>query len=478
MNEINITLQPKQKEAFIKSLKTPITFYGGARGGGKSFLVRAREVYRRLKHPKTQGLIVRKTYPELLSNHIRQFFVEYPQTRAWYNKGEKAIYWPNGSVTEFSHLSSTDDVYSYQGREYADISVDEAGQHEEEVIKVLRASLRTSNPTIKPTMLLTGNPGGIGHQWLKRIFVDRNFGEYENPDDYDFVQAKVYDNLALMKADPAYIGRLQALPEDKRRAYLDGDWDVFSGQVFSEWRRDTHLLRGFYPRKDNPIFLSFDWGYNAPFACYAHLLLDLKTEGGKPFKRVITFREWYGKERHPQEWAEIIYRDLEGFKVLGAYCDPAMFNRKSDGSISISDEFTNQWDALNSGYWIGLDRGSNDRIKGWAIMHRWLSTAPDGIPFWQVTDRCENLVRTLPFLVYDEHRVEDLDTTQEDHAADACRYLLSSLSYVPEGIGGVLSIQETKRIVTVLDSHGGATQDDDIGLAFQDEAERSLQDMY
>jgi len=474
-NEINITLQPKQKEAFIKSLKTGVFFYGGARGGGKSYLVRAREVYRRLKHPKTTGLIIRKTYPELLSNHIRKFFEEYPQTKNWYNKGEKAIYWPNGSVTEFSHLSSTDDVYSYQGREFVDISVDEAGQHEEEVIKILRASLRTTNPTVKPTMFLTGNPGGIGHQWLKRIFVDRNFTETEEPNDYGFVQAKVYDNLALMKANPEYIGNLKALPEEKRRAYLDGDWDVFSGQVFSEFRRDLHIIKGFYPRKDIPIFLSFDWGYNAPFACYAHIMLDLKLEG-KPFKRIITFKEWYGKEKHPAEWAKEIYDDIKSFKVLDAYCDPAMFNRKSDGSISISDEFTNEWDALNGEYWIGLSRGSNDRIKGWALMHKWLSCAPDGFPFWQISDRCENLIRTLPFLVYDEHRVEDLDTTQEDHAADACRYLLSSLSYIPEGIGGVLSNQGEKKIVTVLNPQGQAIQEDDLGLAFQEEAERAYMD--
>lgn len=473
MIELNITLQPKQKEALIKSLKTPVLFYGGARGGGKSYLVRAREVYRRLKYPKTTGLIVRKTYPELLSNHIRKFFEEYPITKQWYNKGEKAIYWPNGSVTEFSHLSTTDDVYSFQGREFVDISVDEAGQHEEEVIKILRASLRTTNPTVKPTMFLTGNPGGIGHQWLKRIFVDRSFKENEEPKDYGFVQAKVYDNFALMKANPEYIGNLKGLPDEKRRAYLDGDWDVFSGQVFSEFRRDYHVIRGFIPRKDFPIFLSFDWGYNAPFACYAHVIVDLKIDG-KVFKRVITFKEWYGKERHPQEWAQDIYSDIKGYKILGAYCDPAMFNRKSDGSISISDEMENLWN--KDEYFLGLQRGSNDRIKGWAIMHRWLSTAPDGFPFWQIANTCENLIRTLPFLVYDEHRVEDLDTTQEDHAADACRYLLSSLNYIPEGIGGVLSTPLEKRIVTIVEN-GKSLPEEDIAAAFTDEADMAYREL-
>ena len=133
-----------------------------------SYLVRAREMIRRMQHPHTKGLIVRRSYPELLSNHIRMFFKEYPQTREWFNKSEKAIYWPNGSITEFSYLQNVDDVYTYQGREFEDISIDEVTQHEEDTFKILRSSLRSSNVEFSksgaiPTMLLTGNPGGRGH---------------------------------------------------------------------------------------------------------------------------------------------------------------------------------------------------------------------------------------------------------------------------------------------------------------------------
>src|SRR3990167_1368528 len=176
------------------------------------------------------------------------FFTEYPATAQWFHRGEKAIFWPNGSITEFSYLSNTDDVYTYQGREYEDISIDEITQHEEEVFKILRSSNRTTNPDIKPSMLLTGNPGGIGHAWARRIFVDRDFKPEENPKDFDFVQAKVWDNKALMDADPEYVKRLEDLPEDKRRAYLEGDWDVFAGQVFSEFRREKHVISPVIPK--------------------------------------------------------------------------------------------------------------------------------------------------------------------------------------------------------------------------------------
>ena len=186
-----------------------------------------------MKFPNTRGLIVRKTYPELLSNHIRMFFKEYPPVRQWYNKSEKAIYWPNGSITEFSYLKNTDDVYTYQGREYEDIDIDEVTQHEEDVFKILRSSCRTANEDFKraggiPTMLLTGNPGGIGHGWVKRIFIDRQFKDEENPSDFSFVPAKVEDNAALMDNDPEYVKRLNDLPEHLRMYCFSWNWSFAS----------------------------------------------------------------------------------------------------------------------------------------------------------------------------------------------------------------------------------------------------------
>lgn len=263
---LRITLQPKQREALQVSENTEVTFYGGAKGGGKSYLIRARQVKRRLQYPNSKGLIIRKSYPELLANHIRPFFREYPIVKNWYNKSEKTIYWPNGSTTEFSYLRSTDDVYTYQGREYEDIDIDEITQHTEEVFKILTSSLRTTNPAIKPSFLLTGNPGGIGHQWVKRMFIDRQFNPEENPDDYAFVQAKVYDNKALIDNDPKYLERLKSLPEYLRRMYLDGDWNVYAGIAFSELLERIHIVKPFELPEHTKYFAGFDWGYDHPFA--------------------------------------------------------------------------------------------------------------------------------------------------------------------------------------------------------------------
>lgn len=459
---IEIRLQPKQKEAFEKSLETPITFYGGSRGGGKSFLVRAREVYRRLKYPGTKGLIVRKSYPELLSNHIRMFFQEYPATSQWFHRGEKAIFWPNGSITEFSYLKQTDDVYTYQGREYEDISIDEVTQHAWEVVTILRASNRTSNQNFvtnggKPTMLLTGNPGGIGHSQVKRIFINRRLLPGEHPGDYAFIQAKVYDNEALMKADPDYVRRLKALPEAKRRAWLEGDWDSYEGQCFSEFRRDLHTIDPLTPASKFSHFLSMDWGYTekkpTAFSAYASALIPMKTEDGEVFNRVVTYQEWCGNQKYPDEWASIIFKTARVRKFTKGITDPSMHNPQSDGSVAIKTLFDRVWKKKNRGLrWAYLEKGSRNRIARVATVHNWLSLAPDGMPYWIMTNDCRNLINTLPELIYDDNNPEDVNTDMDDDPYDAMGYLLTQIKWIPAGgVGGFIGGQRKKvRAIPVM----------------------------
>jgi phage terminase large subunit len=451
---IEISLQSKQEEAFDKSLDIPVLFYGGAKGGGKSYLVRAREIYRRLKYPKTKGLIVRKTYPELLSNHIRMFLTEYPEVVNWYKLGEKAIYYPNGSITEFSHLASVNDVFIYQGREYEDISIDEITQHEELVFKILRSSNRTANKEFtkaggKVSMLLTGNPGGIGHGWAKRLFIDKLYNEHERPEDFGFVQAKVWDNKALLDADPDYLRRLRDLPDSLRRAYLEGDWDVFAGQVFSEFRRDTHTCNPVMPKETYPHFLWIDWGYSGKEShegAFAGLAAALIKEDyqGISFNRIIVYKEWYGKYKHPKEWAEKIYKEssINYKEVVG---DSAMFNNQTDGSKPIAKLMEDEWDRLHKKHWVTMKAGTKNRLGRVATVHNWLSLAPDGLPYMLVTESCPNLIRTLPLLVYDTYNVEDVDSDGEDHLYDSLGYGLSAVKFISANIGGISREPDKKK---------------------------------
>jgi phage terminase large subunit len=414
------SIQPKQTEALRLSLSTPVLFFGGAKGGGKSWLIRVREIARRLKYPGTQGLIVRRTYPELRANHIVKMFQEYPILQKWYNKSEKTIYYPNGSTTEFSYLKNTDDVYTYQGREYQDISVDEITQHEEEVFKTLRSSLRTSSPEIKPSVLLTGNPGGIGHQWVKRIFVDRNFRENENPDDFAFVQAFVTDNQALTTADPEYVKRLQDLPEHLRKAYLEGDWNIFAGQMFSQLTLSKHVIEPIKLPSGTQYFAGYDYGYNHPFA----FVLCALTPAGEYF--VVSHIR--GRFTEVEEQAEQMLKMLEGRGKVTVYAGHDIFDQRSGGK-TIEDQLLDAGFARSQ---HAIVRAAIDHVNGVAELRKAFSLRPDGIPHLRFFRNTQEVYDCVASQQIDPNKPEDviklnaIDGEGGDDLYDALRYAIRS----------------------------------------------------
>ena len=419
--EINlkISLQPKQREALRVSEATPTTFYGGSRGGGKSYLVRAREVKRRLQYPNSKGLIIRKTFPELLANHIRPFFKEYPVIKQWFNKSEKTIYWPNGSTTEFSYLRTTDDVFTYQGREYEDIAVDEITQHEEEVYKTLTASVRTTNPNIKPSILLTGNPGGIGHQWVKRIFVDRKFYPEENPKNYAFVPAKVYDNKALIDNDPAYLDRLRSLPEHLRRMYLEGDWNIYAGIAFTELSEHIHLVKPFTLPDHTKFFAGFDWGFDHPCAFVLFAVTQDET--------VYVVGCYSERQKRPDQIATKVKDILNGKKIT-IYSGTDIWNDQGRSTIyeQLRDAMQDQ---------ASFVRAYTKREQGVAEIRKYIAwdgtqTGKPRIYFFENTIPVFNVVRSMQ---YDPKKPEDVLKVDADEYGfggddyyDAFRYGLMS----------------------------------------------------
>jgi phage terminase large subunit len=273
MRELKIALQPKQRLFFDTIERTPVTFYGGAKGGGKSKGLQLIMLLRRFKYPNSTGAIFRRTYPELEGNHIRPLFQAFPELRPYYNKTEKLLSLPNGSSLQFCHAANEDDIDLYQGREFHDLAVDEAGQWTEAMFRKLQGSNRSSIPGIRARSILTGNPGGIGHGWLKRLFIERRFLERERAGDYAFIQALVDDNAALIENDPDYVHRLDSEPNEAlRRAFRYGDWDIFAGQYFAEITRSVHAVKPFPIPSHWTRFGAYDFGFNHPaafgwFAC-------------------------------------------------------------------------------------------------------------------------------------------------------------------------------------------------------------------
>ncbi len=212
--------EPSEKQKLFLRDRHKYIGYGGARGGGKSWAVRVKAVLLCLRYPGIKVMIVRKTYPELQENHIIPLCemlgccLDGEEKIADYNDGKKHISFPNGSRILFRYLENEKDAMRFQGTEVDVLFVDEATQQSESRMEKLRACVRGTNDFPK-RVYFTCNPGGEGHGWVKRLFIDRHFREGEEPGEHSFIQALITDNRALMEKNPDYIRRLRQYRKQK-----------------------------------------------------------------------------------------------------------------------------------------------------------------------------------------------------------------------------------------------------------------------
>ena len=438
--------QPKQT-LFLKDKHRHIA-YGGARGGGKSWAVRTKSKLLAFRYPGIKILIVRKTYKELQNNHIEQLTAEL-EGFAKYNRSDKMFRFPNGSTISFGYCANEGELGQYQGAEYDVVFIDEAGQLQESWIRKINLCVRGTNGFPKRTYY-TLNPGGPGHAYFKRVFVDRNFNPDEDPNDYFFIQAKVEDNKALMDTQPDYLRELENLPPTLRAAWKDGRWDVYEGQFFEDFRDDpehyqdrrwTHVIEPFEIPDGWTICRSYDFGYGKPFSC-AWWAVDYDGT-------IYRIMELYGCTRTPnegvkwtpdQQFSEIHKTEtqhpwLKGKNILGV-ADPAIWDASRGESIADTA----------ARYGVYFTKGDNERIAGWMQCHYRLQFDEDGYPRMYVFNTCRAFIRTIPLLIYDEHKVEDLDTTMEDHVADEWRYFCMSRPIKP-----IRAVKEQRILFDPLD---------------------------
>lgn len=228
MSKMQLVLQkPSEKQALFLSDHHKHVGFGGARGGGKSWAVRNKAIRLCLRFHGIKVLIVRRTYPELINNHVNPLLSELGGI-AKYNKTEKVFTFPNGSTIKFGYCNADDDLNQYQGAEYDVVFLDEATQLREEWIGKIIPSVRGVNGFPK-RVYYTCNPGGPSHGYFKRLFIDKKYKPGENAEEYSFIQSLVTDNKALMASQPDYIKQLEALPPKLRDAWLFGRWDIFEG---------------------------------------------------------------------------------------------------------------------------------------------------------------------------------------------------------------------------------------------------------
>lgn len=372
------TPNEKQKQ-FLQCRKKYIAF-GGARGGGKSWAVRTKAKLMALHYPGIRLLLVRRSYPEVENNHVRFLRVEL-QGIAEYRATARQFVFSNGSVLELGYCACDSDLDRYQGAEFDVIFLDEATQLKESWMRQFAACLRGVNDFPK-RIYYTCNPGGPGHTYIKRLFIDRRYEPGENAEDYAFIPARVTDNQALLKAQPDYLKQLESLPRKLREAWLEGKWDIFEGQFFQEFtddpdhyldRRFTHVIEPFEIPREWRIYRSYDFGYAKPFSC-AWWAVD-------PDGVIYRILELYGCTGNPDEgvrWTpdkqfaemrriEDSHPWLKGRDIQGV-ADPAIWDSSRGESIYET--------ALK--YRIYFTKGDNRRIPGWMQMHYRLSFDEEG----------------------------------------------------------------------------------------------------
>ena len=413
---------PKQR-LFYESDKL-FTAYGGARGGGKTHAIRIKAVGGALTYPEIKILIIRRTYPELQKNHIEPILKMVPSQIANYNGTLHTMYFLNGSIIHFGHYQGLQAETEYQGQEYDWIFLDEATQFTEREFRFLGGLLRGVNDTPK-RFYLTCNPGGVGHLWVKRLFVDKDYRTYpdnpeadENPDDYCFIQATVEDNPDLLRASPAYIQMLSSLPENIRKAHRYGDWNALSGAYFPEFSVQKHVMK---PVPISPEWLryrAFDYGLDM-LACY-WIAVDFNG-------RCYVYREYKKSGLIVSEATQgILDRTLTNEQIAITFAPPDMWSTQKDTGKTMAEIF------MQCG--LGIVRANNARVQGWLQLKELLKDMPDGKPGLMFFDTCQEIIDDLQSIQADDKNPDDCAKQPHDitHGPDALRYFAQSRTMAPE----------------------------------------------
>lgn len=414
---------PKQIE-FLRS-RARYTAYGGSRGGGKSDIARAKAILLCLRYPGIQVLFMRRTYPELKENHLLPALLLLHGV-AKYSGIDKAFTFPNGSRLKFGYCKTESDLLQYQGQAYDVIFLEECTQFPEVVFTTMTESNRSSGlmrDHFPPRMYFTCNPGGVGHAWFKRLFIDREYRPNERAEDYVFIQATVYDNPWLLEHSPDYVRALENLPEDRKRAMLYGDWNVFEGQYFPEFRAGVHTCAPFTIPAHWKRYRFFDYGFDM-FACYWAAV----DEDGRAwiYREICEGQDLVDAYGNPGEGLTIaqaagkaVGSTPAGEKIICTFAPPDMWNRQRDTGQSAADIF--------AAYKMPLERVSNERVQGWHALKDWMRIREDGKPRIIIFDTCTHLIRTLPLVQHDPKNPDDVAKEPHEitHMPDALRYFVA-----------------------------------------------------
>ena len=423
INQQEVVFKPNTgpQTDFLASAEREV-FYGGARGGGKSYAMLV-DPLRYCDKEHHRALLLRRTMPELrdLITHSQRLYGRAFPGAKW-REQEKEWRFPSGAKIEFGYAENMTDALRYQGQSYTWIGIDELPQYPSpDIYNFLRSSLRSVDPEIPVFMRSTGNPGNIGSQWVREMFVNpaepnKTFNlEISTPTGTKtitrrFIPAKLQDNPYLMQTDD-YYAMLASLPEIQRKQFLDGDWDAFEDSAFPEFNKNTHVVDPFEIPKGWQRFRSADWGYSSP-ACVLWFAIDYDNN-------LWIYRELYTKKITADVFARKVLELEKGEYIRYGVLDASTWAKRGDIGPSIAETMVQQ-----GCRWRPSDRTPKSRISGKLEIHKRLKPSENEKkePGLRIFSSCRNLIRTLPILPLDESNPEDINTDVEDHAYDALRY--------------------------------------------------------
>jgi hypothetical protein len=412
--------------------------YGGSAGGGKSYAMLA-DPLRYMGHPSFSGLLLRHTTEELRELVWKSQEI-YPKIWKGIKWSERKMQWtaPSGARLWMSYLDRDDDVLRYQGLAFSWIGFDELTQWNKPFAwNYMRSRLRTAASDLPIYMRATTNPGGPGHGWVKKMFIDpAPYGKTFDATDIEtgevlkypaghskagqslfkrkFIPARLSDNPYLSR-EGDYEAMLLSLPEQQRKQLLEGDWDIKEGAAFTEFNRDIHVVEPFNIPHNWVKFRACDYGYGS----YSAVLWFAVS----PSEQLIVYRELYVSKVLATDLADMINElEAEDGGMKYGVLDSSLWHKRGDTGPSLAEQMI-----MRGCRFRPSDRSKGSRVSGKNEIHRRLQvdeyTEEPRIVFF---NNCTNTVSQLPSIPLDKKNPEDVDTRAEDHLYDALRYGIMS----------------------------------------------------
>lgn len=413
MNQNVCTIQLTKKQNQFLESKASETLFGGAAGGGKSYAQIVDSLVYAIKYPKSKQILLRRTLVELEKSLLRTAMAVYPKGIFIYRESKHSFEFVNGSIVDFGYIGQEGDVCKYQSTEYDVVRFDELTHFSESMYIYMLSRVRGANSFPK-SVKSTTNPGGVGHDFVRKRFVDvGEWGEeFETPQGSRiFIPSLVFENKFLMESDPEYVKRLENLSEKDKQALLYGNWDIFEGRFFPEFSRTTHVCTPFEIPKESRIYCVFDYGLDM-LACY-FIAVD-------NFFNCYVFKEIYQSGLIISDAAGVILENANGYQIEAYIAPPDMWNRNRESGQSVAGIFKK--------YGITLQKTNARRDVGWFEMKELLKVGLDEFgnqtPRLKIFSCCHNLIRCLGSILVDKAKVFDCANHPHEltHSVDAIRY--------------------------------------------------------